>query len=48
LNSASLGGASRILVASVPANAAAEQCLESVDRLGEGVPSRVIDSKVTK
>lgn len=26
----------------------AEQCLEPVDRLGEGVPSRVIDSKVTE
>ena len=25
-----------------------EQCLESVDRLGEGVPSRVVDSKATK
>jgi hypothetical protein len=25
-----------------------EQCLEPVDRLGEGVPSRVIDSKVTE
>ena len=33
----------KFVVATVP-----EQCLEPVDRLGEGVPSRVIKSEVTE
>lgn len=36
------------LRATMPGERNEEQCLEPVDRLGEGVPSRVIKPEVTK